>query len=59
MCYLNQAVFFFFLSQMQPVEVKRRLWQETQQHGRVVHVSRMTTYIDLSDGNVNHATHNN
>lgn len=37
----------------------RPLWQEAPPGGRVVHVSRMTTYIDLSDGNVNHATHNN
>lgn len=33
--------------------------QPVEQQAPFVHLSRMTTYIDLSDGNVNHATHNN
>lgn len=42
---------------MQPLS--KALWQEVSQHGGDVYVCQMTTYIDLSDGNVNHATHNN
>lgn len=43
---------------MQPLS--KALWQEALQHsGGGVYVCQITTYIDLSDGNVNHATHNN
>lgn len=42
---------------MQPLS--KALWREASQHGGGVYVCQMTTYIDLSDGNVNHATHNN